>query len=115
MATLKEARQALAAQIDTAVTDTDIDVLSFDPPDGVPPLITVATAGVTSTTWRLTVRLYVDAGQSDLAADFLDDLLETVDLLMDDTTARTDWDWDYDDLKGLYLMVTTVDYPREDM
>lgn len=114
MAGLKAARQALAAQIVAAVTDTDVDVLAFDPPEVVAPIITVATAGVTPTSWRFTIRIYVDAGQSEQAQDFLDDLLETVDLGLTPTTPRSAWDWEFDDAKGMFLMVTTAEFDRED-
>ncbi len=114
MATLKAARQALAAQIDAAITDTDVDVLAFDPPTVTAPVVTVATAGVSPTSWRFTIRIYVDAGQSEQAQDLLDDLLNSVDTLLEPTTPRSSWDWEFDDAKGMFLMVTTVEYDRED-
>ena len=114
MAGLKAARADLAVQIRAAIADTDVDVLAYDPPDAVAPLVTVATAGVNPTAWRLYIRLYVDAGQSEQAQNLLDDLLETLDLLLEDTTPRSSWEWQFDDLKGIFLMVTTVEYQRED-
>ena len=114
MATLKEARQALAAQVRTAITDTDVDVLAFDPPDVVSPLVTVATAGVSPTSWRFTIRIYVDAGQSEQAQDLLDDLLNDVDLLLEPTTPRSSWDWEFDDARNTFLMVSTVEFDRSD-
>ena len=85
---LKASRQLLAQQIDAAVVDTDVDVLPFDPPTITAPAVTVATANVTPTTWTFIIRVYMDAGQSEQAQDFLDDLVETIDLTMDDAVAR---------------------------
>ena len=120
MAGLKAARTALAAEITAAITASavdpagTVDVLPWDDAAVVAPAVTVATAGVNATAWRLIIRIYVDAGQSQQDADLLDDLTEAIDLGLGDTTPRSSWEWQYDDLKGLFLMVTTVDYGRED-
>ena len=121
MAGLKAARTALAAEITAAIAASpvdpagSVDVLPWDDAAVVAPAVTVATAGVNALAWRLYVRIYVDAGQSQQDADLLDDLTEAIDLGLGDTTGRSSWEWQYDDLKGLFLMITTVDYPREDM
>ena len=112
---LKEARQALATAIDTAITDTTVDVLAFDPPDLTPPIVTVATAGITPTEWRFTVRIYMDFGQPEQAQDALDDLAEALIVQLEDAAVpRTSWDFEFDEARGQFIMAATVDSPRED-
>ena len=113
MATLKASRQALAAEVDTAVTDTTVDVLAFETPDAAPPFITVATVGTTATSWRFAIRVYVDFGQSEQAQDLLDDIIEAIEEQLA-SVPRSDWSEEFDELRGMFRMVTVADYPRED-
>ena len=120
MAGLKAARTALAAEITAAIAASvvdpagTVDVLPWDDAAVVAPAVTVATAGANALAWRLYVRIYVDAGQSQQDADLLDDLTEAIDLGLGDTTPRSSWEWQYDDLKGLYLMTSVIEFARED-
>jgi hypothetical protein len=113
--TLKAARAALAAQIVTAVADTTVTVLDYDPPMITGTAVTVSTAGVTPMDWRLFVRVYVDAIQSAEGQDRLDDLVEAIDVAAAmQPTPRPEWEWTYDDVKGIFLMQAVVEYSRED-
>jgi hypothetical protein len=115
---LKAARVALAAQIVTALAGVDpggnVDVLPFDPHEIAAPMVTVSTAGVTPHHWRLNVRVYVDANQAAPDADLLDDLTEAIDLLLGDEAPRSTWNWEYEELKGIFQMTTTAEFPRDD-
>jgi hypothetical protein len=116
--TLKGARADLAAKIVTAVAGiVDVDVLPYDPPTISGTAVTVSTAGVAPTDWRLYVRVYVPAIQSEEGQDRLDDVVEAVETVADSlgsSVPRSDWDFVYDDGKDCFLMVTIVEYPRED-
>lgn len=117
MTALKGARAAVAAKVVAAVADTSVTVLDFDPPTVVGDTVTVSTAGVTATDWRLFVRVYVDSIQSSEGQDRLDDLVEACETVgegLGSMVPRSDWEFAYDESKGCFLMLTTVDYPRED-
>jgi hypothetical protein len=112
---LKAARTALAAQITTAVAGLgDVDVLAFDPASVSGDVITVSTAGLTTTEYRLFVRAYVPAVQSQEGQDLLDDLIEAVEVGVGDETPRSDWVFGYDQVKNSFVMTSTFDYPRPD-
>jgi hypothetical protein len=115
---LKDARTALAAKITAATAAFVVTVLDFDPPAvSSGDTITVSTAGVSPTDWRLFVRVYVSAIQSSEGQDRLDDLVEaceTVGAGLGSTVPRSAWEFVYDESKDAFLMLTTVDYPRED-
>lgn len=118
MTALKDARAATAAKITAAVAGFSVTVLDFDPPSISGDTITVSTAGVTATDWRLFVRVYVDAIQSSEGQDLLDDLVEACETVgegLGSVVPRSDWEFAYDESKGCFLMLTTVDYPREDL
>jgi hypothetical protein len=116
--TLKAARADLAAKVTTAVAAfTGVTVLAYDPPTISGNVVTVSTAGVGATDWRLFVRVYVDAVQSEPGQDLLDDLVEAVETVgegLGSSVPRSDWDFAYDESKGAFVMLTTVAYPRED-
>ncbi len=112
--TVKAARAALAAQITTAVNDPTVSVLAYEPPSLSGDVITVVTAGVTDTEYRLQVRIYVDAVQSAEGQDRLDDLLEAVEGNALSDLPRSAWEWVYNQAESTFQMVTTIDYPRED-
>jgi hypothetical protein len=118
MTTLKGARAALAAKVSTAVAAfTSVTVLAHDPPSVSGDTITVSTAGVTPTDWRLFLRIYVPAVQSAEGQDLLDDLVEAVETVgesLGSQTPRSGWDFAYDESKDFFVMLTVVDYPRED-
>lgn len=112
--TVKAARAALAAQITTAVNDPTVSVLAYEPPSLTGDVVTVVTAGVTASEYRLQVRIYVDAVQSAEGQDRLDDLLDAVEANGLSDVPRSAWEWRYNQADSTYQMVTTVDYPRED-
>lgn len=118
MTALKAARADLAAKMTTAVAGFDgVTVLPYDPPKISGNAVTVSTAGVGATDWRLFVRVYVDAVQSQPGQDLLDDLVEAIETVAESlgsAVPRSDWEFAYDESKGCFLMLTTVDYPRED-
>jgi hypothetical protein len=113
--TLKADRVALAAQITTALaTLPGVNVLPYDPPTVSGDLVTVSTAGLTATEHQLAVRVYVGAMQSAEGQDLLDDVVDAVEASALSSIPRSDWRMVYDQVKGAFLMTTTVDYPRED-
>jgi copper chaperone CopZ len=114
--TLKAARADLAAAVTTAVAAlSGVTVLAYDPPTISGNAVTVSTAGVTDTEWRLFVRVYVDAVQSEAGQDLLDDVVGAVEDGLPSSVGRSDWDFAFDESKGCFVMLTTVDYPREDL
>ena len=118
MTTLKAARADLAAAVTTAVAGVGgVTVLAYDPPTISGNAVTVSTAGVGATDWRLFLRVYVDAVQSQPGQDLLDDLVEaceTVGESLGSAVPRSSWEFAYDESKGCFVMLTTVAYPRED-
>jgi len=114
---LKDARADLAAKVTAAVAALDVTVLPYDPPTIVGNTVTVSTAGVSATDWRLFVRVYVGAVQSQAGQDLLDDVVEAVETVgesLGSGVPRSAWEFAYDESKGAFVMLTTVDYPRED-
>lgn len=112
--TLKAARAALAAELTAAITDSAVTVLGYDPPTVSGDTVTVATAGLTPTEYPLFIRIYVPAVQSAEGQDRLDDLAETVEAAQTSAVPRGVWTFDYDEGKDAFVMITTVDFPRED-
>ncbi len=118
MTSLKAARAAVAAKIAAATVAYAPTVLDYDPPQlSNADTITVSTAGVTPTDWQLFIRVYVSAVQSSGGQDRLDDLVEAIETVGDSlgsTSPRSVWEFAYDEGKDCFVMLTTVDYPRED-
>ena len=77
----------------------------------------MSTAGVTPTDWQLFIRIYVRAIQSSEGQDRLDDLVEAIETVgesLGSGSPRSTWEFDYDESKDCFVMLTTVDYPRVD-
>lgn len=106
-------RASVAAAVVTALADDSVQVLAFDPPAITPPMVTVSSAGLSATEYRLFVRAYVSDIQSEEGQDRLDEIVEAVDA-GGFPFPRSDWDFVYDEVKNAFYMVTTVEYPRED-
>jgi len=113
--TLKAARLDLATQIAAAI-GAPTPTLAYDPPSLGDETVSVRTAGMTATEYRLAVTVYVAAVQSAQGQDRLDDLVDAIEgvagLLQ--VTPRSDWTWLYDPAKQAFGMQTTIDYPRQD-
>lgn len=115
MTTLKAARADLAAAATTAVAGfAGVTVLPYDPPVITGDTVTVSTAAPGAVEWRLFIRIYVPAIQSEEGQDRLDDLMEAVDEGMPSSVARVAWEFAFDESKEAFVMLCTVDYPRED-
>jgi hypothetical protein len=103
----------VAAAIVTALGDETVQVLAFDPPAVTPPMVTVSTAGLSPTEYRLFLRVYVADVQSEEGQDRLDAITETIDVA-GFPFPRSDWEMTYDEVKGAFYMVSTAEYPRAD-
>lgn len=112
--TAKAARAALAVEIAAEVADSSVTVLGYDPPTISGKTVSVSTAGLLPTEYRLFLRVYVPAAQSAEGQDALDDLTELVEAAPISAVPRGAWEFVYDDGKDAFVMFTTVDYPRED-
>lgn len=114
--TLKTARAALAADLATAVNAVGAyPVLAYDPPSVTGATVTVSTAGLTGTEYRLYVRVYVPTVQSAEGQDLIDDLVSAIDTsTVLRALPRPEWSWRYDAALDVFLMQATVDYPRTD-
>jgi hypothetical protein len=117
MTTLTAARTALADAITAAVAAVapDCTVYAYEPPTLGGTVVTVSTAGVSPTEWRLYVRVYVSTIQSQQGQDTLDDVTEAIDT---DTglavVPRGEWSFEFDDLRGVFVMQAVMEYPRDD-
>lgn len=107
------ARAVVAAEIAVVLAGQDVQVLPFDPPAITPPMVTVSTAGLSDTEYRLFLRVYVRDIQSEEGQDRLDEITEAIDVGAF-PFPRDDWEFIYDEVKGAFYMVSTVQYPRED-
>ena len=113
MTSLKDARKALAAQIGAAGLD-GVTVYDYEPPIVTAGTsVTVSTAGFGPTEWRLSVRVYVSDTVPQTAQDRLDEVAPAVDAALA-VVPRGDWDTGYDEDRGVFFAVATVEYPRED-
>jgi hypothetical protein len=112
--TLKGARAALAAEIVTALGDPTVTVLAYDPATVQGDTVTVGTARITPTEYQLFLRIYVPSVQSAQGQDRLDDLTEAVDAADLTGVPRGEWEFAFDESKEAFLMLSTVDWPRED-
>lgn len=106
-------RAAVAAAVVTAIGDATVEVSAFDPPVITPPMVTVSTAGLSPTEYRLFLRVYVADVQSQEGQDRLDLITEAIDVA-GFPFPRSDWEFVYDEVKGAFYMVSTVEYPRQD-
>lgn len=118
MATLKEARAQVAADI-TAAGITGVRVYGFEPPaitDGT--AVTVVSAGIDPTDWLLDVRVYVSATafSPQAAQDRLDDVSTQVDAALDssDAAPRGHWTFGFDQEMDCFVGTAPVSWPRED-
>jgi hypothetical protein len=107
------ARAAVAAAVVTVLGDETVRVEAFDPPTITPPMVTVSTAGLSDTEYRLFLRVYVRDMQSEEGQDRLDSITETIDV-GPFPFPRSDWEMTYDEVKDAFYMVATVEYPRSD-
>ncbi len=107
------ARAVVAAAAVTAIGDVTVQVQPFDPPTITPPMVTVSTAGLSDTEYRLFLRVYVRDIQSQEGQDRLDEITEALDV-GGFPYPRSDWEFVYDEVKDAFYMVSTVEYPRED-
>lgn len=111
---LAVARRAFAAECEAAISTPGVDVLQFDPVEVVPPVVTISTAGVTPTAWRFTIRIYVDAGQSEAAQTQLDNVLTDLEDGLGDSAPRVGFADEFDEKKGVWVMVGVAEVGRED-
>lgn len=113
---LKAARSTLAADLAAVIAAVGpYPVLAYDPPSITGTTVTVSTAGLTGTEYRLYLRVYVPTVQSAEGQDLVDDLVTAIDT----STAlralpRPEWSWRYDSALDVFVMQATVDYPRTD-
>lgn len=91
-----------------------MDVLAFDDVGVVPPVVTISTAGQNAYNYVFTIRIYVDAGQSEAAQDLLDDVMSDLEDGLSAKTPDSPWDWKYHEVQGILVMQTTVSIGRED-
>lgn len=107
-------RAAVAAQIVTALADSTVTVLPFDGPVISGTTVTVSTAGLSPTEYRLFLRVYVPDIQSEEAQDRIDDVTETLDAADAFSFPRSDFELVYDEVKAAFYMQAVVEYPRSD-
>lgn len=112
--TFAAAKAAVADAVVTALGDASVQVLAFDGPAVNGDTVTVSTAVLAPTEYRLFVRIYVPAIQSQQGQERLDVLTETLDTAPGFPFPRTDWEFLFDEVKESFYMVATVEYPRED-
>lgn len=112
--TLAAAKAAVAAGIAAALGDASVQVLPFDGPALGGDVVTVSTAGLSDTEYRLFIRIYVPTIQSQEGQDRLDVLTETLDAAPGFAFPRSDWAFTFDEVKESFYMQTVVEYPRED-
>lgn len=111
--TFAAAKAAVVAATITALGDTTVAVLPFDPPTVTPDMVTVSTAGLAATEYRLFVRIYVRAIDSQQGQDRADALTEALEAGRF-PFPRSEWEFVYDEVKDSFYMQTVVEYPRED-
>jgi hypothetical protein len=111
--TFVAAKAAVVAAAIAALNDTSVSVLPFDGPVISGSAVTVSTAGLSATEYRLFIRIYEPDIQSQEAQDRLDVHTEALDR-MGLAAPRSDWELIYDEVKGAFYMQTTVECPRED-
>jgi hypothetical protein len=112
--TFAAAKAALAADITAALGDSTVQVLPFDGPAVGGDTVTVSTAGLSPTEYRLFIRIYVSTIQSQEGQDRLDVLTETIDAAPGFAFPRPSWEFVFDQVKESFYMVATVEYPRLD-
>lgn len=112
--TLAAAKAAVATAVVAALADATVTVLAFDAPAVGGDTVTVSTAGLSPTEYRLFVRIYVPAIQSQEGQDRLDALTETLDAADSFAFPRPDWEFTFDQVKESFYMVAVIEYPRED-
>jgi hypothetical protein len=111
--TLRAARESLTATL-VALNLSGVTVLGFEPTSltrGI--TVTVASTGMESVEWVLTIRVYVNGIQTEEAQDLLDDTVSSVDSGMV-SVPRTSWTFGWDALRNAYVATTTAMFPRDD-
>lgn len=111
---LAVARQTFRDECQAAISTPDVDVLPYDPPEVVPPAVTISTAGTTPTAWRFTIRIYVDAGESEAAQTLLDNIITDLEDGLGVSSPRAGFSDEFDEKKGVWVMTGIAEVGRED-
>lgn len=85
----------IVSTVDFSIDDTVVVPLDFEPPRDeitAPVTITVSSVGVTTTDWRVAVRIYVKvSGASGIAQGILETILLDIDHAVDSRYGESEW------------------------
>lgn len=118
MTTLRGARESLGATL-TAALSASYEVLDYEPGPGrlnKPTSVTVATAGMTATDYRLYVRCYSDTSRvkPEDAEDALDNMVEATEDALPVEVPRSSWAVEWSEIHDAFIATTVAEFPRDD-
>lgn len=119
--TLAQARTDLFAFFfsgDEPTIDDVVVALDFEPPRDeitAPVTLTVSSVGVTTTTWRVAVRIYVKvSGSAEIAQDLIETVLIAADDAVDSRYGESEWRIRLLEADGLLQAECIYERGRED-